>query len=73
MDGNARQVFRQRRPIVFGLPGHVEQAAEEGVTDGNGDRSSARAHRQAASQARGRLQRDATNDVFVEMCLNLDR
>lgn len=72
VNGSVRHVGGQRRAAVAGGSGNVEQATEHRVTDRHRDRTSASAHRHAASEPGGCLQRNPAHRALVDMSLNLD-
>src|SRR5579864_3432675 len=60
-----------RWPAVTRFTDDIQQPAEHAIADRHVDRFSARAHRGAASESRGRLQRERAHRSAAEMRLHL--
>ena len=57
-------------PRSRSVPTHVEQAAQHRVADRHRDRRAGRAHRGAAGEAGGRLQRDAAHGRRIDVAVH---
>jgi hypothetical protein len=73
MNGRAGHIGGQWRAVVADVADHVEQSAESGLADGNGHRASGCQYGRAASQTRGRLERNRSHRALIQVSLYLQR
>ena len=71
MDGAARRIGGQIRPLIAGAPHHIQQSTEHGLAYRHLQRSPGQARGGAAGDALGGLQGDDAHALLVQMGLHL--
>ena len=72
VDAASRSIGWQGRSAVPHRPDHVEETTQNRISDWDRNWRTCRAHRRAAGEARGRLERDAADRRGIDMAMHFE-